>query len=319
MTHAEKVALLKSTYGMSAEAQLNRSQFIASRAEVINPVLYEESTIRQIFRPETLAPGASLMYEIPHEDVECAWLMPQIGAIPSVQMEAKEVSVPVFEIAGGVEYQWNVARDGNVVRMESATRKLMESIKEQEEEAGWALIRAHAAALPASQIVRAFNDEGDNSASVPAADRKLNTYTFSELITVADELGIGGRMVTDIYATPRRLADIRNAINSANLPEDLREDAWRMNTRQAQSGVETNISGGIRLHPVYNRNLIDNDTAYAFTQKDGYFYGAMPIVEEIETWENPISQLERKTGMFANERIGLAVLDDKGLIAINFK
>ncbi len=57
---------------------------------------------------------------------------------------------------------------------------------------------------------------------------------------------------------------------------------------------------------------------YAFTQKDGFFYGVMPVREKLMTRDNPIACLEWKIGIIGRERLGFGVLDDKGLIEVTF-
>ncbi|MEM8875300.1 MAG: hypothetical protein AAGD32_13720 [Planctomycetota bacterium] len=304
LTDTQKQELFRST----AESLEARQAYAASRAEVLNPLLTHESTIRSIFAPETVAAGDAIRYDIPFDDIECAWVMPQIGAVPSVQFEMKEVYVNTFGIDGGVEYQIDVAKDARFAVGELATTLLMNNFVRQEELAGWNLIKAHAAVLTADQIVVALDDNG-----ATAGDQKLNIHTISEVITKADELGVGGRRVTDIYCSPRRFADLRNNVLHASLPDDMKMQAWGARREAGNEFVPE-----IRFHKVYNSALVDDDTAYAFTQKDGFRYGVMPIRDTLVTYDNPVSILERKIGIIGWERLGLGILDDKGLMKIDF-
>lgn len=293
-----------------------RADFAASRATVINPLLNEQSTVRYIFYPEKLLPGATCTFDIPFEDVECTWVMPNIGAIPTIQVEGAELHVDTFGLDGGVEYQKDIAVDGRFQVAQLATTLLKNRFIRQEEMAGWSLIKAHAALLFSGQKLQAFQDDG--TAGTPsgttgtAGTGKMNIYTLNEVITLADQIGIGGRVVRDLYLSPRRYGDLRNQVTLSQLPFDMRTKLYSNGENAKAADPE------IRIHKVYNRKLVTDDKGYAFTQKDGFRYGVMPIREELNTRDNPIAVLEWKIGIIGRERVGFGVLDDKGLIEITF-
>lgn len=304
MTHEEKVAWFKKT----ADDLRVRAEFAQSRAFVIEPQLAVQSTVRQIFKVETVEAGNSIHYDIPFDDVDCVFLMPQIGGIPTVQLETREMTVDTFGMDGGVEYQEDIARDGRVPIADRAAQMLRNKFIALEELCGWALIKTHAAALTSSQKLQAFTDAG---AQTPGSG-KFNTYTLNEALTMADEFGIGGRRITDVYLSPRRFNDFRNAISLGTaLPDSIKE-------RFYNDGSGPAAFNGIRFHKVYNTSLVSNSKAYAFTQRDGYTYGVMPIRQKLVTRDNPIAMLERKIGTLAYQRVGFGVLDSKGLIEITF-
>ncbi len=284
------------------------TDYAVSRAEVILPLLDEQSTVRAIFTPERLAPGATPVYDVPFEDVDCVFMMPQIGAVPFVQVEGAQLHVSTFGLHGGVEWQIDVAADGRFQVGERATRMLLNKFIAQEELAGWSLIKAHAAALPAAQQIQALQNDGTDGG---AGTGKMNIHTLNEVITTADELGEGSRRVADIYITPRRFNDLRAQLTVSALPESIREQLWA-------NGQGNSSPADIRIHKVYNTNLVADDKGYAFTQRDGVTYGVMPIRDELSTGPNPIAALEHKIGVMGRERLGFGVLDDKGLIEITF-
>lgn len=304
MTFEQRVEMFRAT----ATDHQARAEFAASRATVINPLLDEQSTIRAIFMPEVLTPGADARYDIPFEDVECTLVMPNIGGIPSVQLEGSELHVDTFGIDGGVEYQMDVARDGRFQVAQLATRLLANRFIRQEEMCGWALIKSHAAVLPATQKLQAFTDAGAQT----NGQGKMNVYTLNELITMGDMIGIGGRVIKDIYVSPRRYGDLRSQVTNQNLPFDMRSRLYG-NGQNAEAPTPE-----IRIHRVYNKNLVGDTKGYAFTQKDGFTYGVMPIREKLMTRDNPIAILEWKIGTIGRERCGFGVLDDKGLIELTF-
>ena len=190
-----------------------------------------------------------------------------------------------------------------------ATRLLANRFIRQEELAGWSLVKTHAAVLPTTQKLQAFADDGTTQT---AGQGKLNIFTLNELITLADQIGIGGRVVRDIYVSPRRYNDLRSQVTLQSLPFDMRSKLYGDGENAKSATPE------IRIHKVYNPNLVTNNKAYAFTQKDGYFYGVMPIREKLFTRDNPIAILEWKIGIIGRMREGFGVLDDKGLVEITF-
>lgn len=289
LTFEEKVAMFKAI----AESPQSRSDYAASRAQVILPLLETQSTIRAIFNPEILPAGAQATYDIPFDDVNCAWVMPQIGGIPQIQVEGTEIYVSTFGIDAAVQWQMDVAKQGRFQVGERATNLLKNKIIEQEELAGWSLIKAHAAVLGDDQKVNANNG--------------LTVDTFNDIVTTGDLLR---RKVTDIYVSPKRFADMRKWVTATDLSNGLKDKAF-----EAAGLIEV---WGVRIHRVYDSKLVSDNKGYAFGQRDGYTYGVMPIRQTLQTFDNPIAIMEWKIGIMARENVGFAVLDEKGLIEVTF-
>ena len=289
LTFEEKVAMFKAI----AESPQSRSDYAASRAQVILPLLETQSTIRAIFTPETLPPGAQATYDIPFDDVNCAWVMPQIGGIPQIQVEGTEIYVSTFGIDAAVQWQMDVAKQGRFQVGERATNLLKNKIIEQEELAGWSLIKAHAAVLGDDQKVNASNG--------------LTVDTFNDIVTTGDLLR---RKVTDISVSPKRFADMRKWVTATDLSNTIKDKAF-----EAAGLIEV---WGVRIHRVYDGKLVSDNKGYAFGQRDGYTYGVMPIRQTLQTFDNPIAIMEWKIGIMARENVGFAVLDEKGLIEVTF-
>ena len=289
LTFEEQVAMFKAI----AESPQSRSDYAASRAQVILPLLETQSTIRAIFTPEILPPGAQATYDIPFDDVNCAWVMPQIGGIPQIQVEGTEIYVSTFGIDAAVQWQMDVAKQGRFQVGERATNLLKNKIIEQEELAGWSLIKAHAAVLGDDQKVNASNG--------------LTVDTFNDIVTTGDLLR---RKVTDIYVSPKRFADMRKWVTATDLSNTIKDKAF-----EAAGLIEV---WGVRIHRVYDGKLVSDNKGYAFGQRDGYTYGVMPIRQTLQTFDNPIAIMEWKIGIMARENVGFAVLDEKGLIEVTF-
>lgn len=290
LTYNKKVELFKALASSSA----SRQDYALSRAEVILPLIEQQSTIRSIFRPEILPPGAQSSYDIPFDDVECAWVMPKIGGIPQIQVEGTEIYVSTFGIDAAVQWQMDVAKQGRFQVGERATQLLKNKIIQQEELAGWSLIKAHAATLGDEQIVEYTGG--------------MDVECFNQIVTAGDVLR---RTVTDIYVSPRRFGDMRKWVTANNLSDNMKDQAY------SQMGF-MNVFG-VNIHKVYDGRLVGDNEAYAFGQRDGFTYGVMPIRENLQTFDNPIAILEWKIGILAKENVGFGVLDDKALIKVEFE
>ena len=186
LTFDQKVKLFKAT----SNSPKAREEYAKSRARVINPLIDEQSTIRAIFRPERLPPSAQAMYDIPFDDINCCWTMPQIGGIPQIQVEGTEIYVTTFGLDAAVQYQMDVAEQGRFSVGELATQLLKNKVIAQEELAGWGLILSHAAVLPATQQVSAT---------------ALNLAAFNDIVTKGDILR---RQIGDMYVSPLRYSDL---------------------------------------------------------------------------------------------------------------
>lgn len=288
LTFDEKVKLFQAT----ASSPKAREEYAQSRAKVILPLLDTQSTIRAIFQKEVIPAGAEARYDIPFDDINCCWTMPQIGGIPQIQVEGAEIYVTTFGLDAAVQYQMDVAEQGRFAVGERATALLKNKVIEQEELAGWTLIKAHAAVLDSTQQVAATT---------------LDVDAFNSIVTKADVLR---RQVTDLYVSPTRFSDLRDWVTTANLSESLKDKSF-------------NAAGladiwGVRVHKVYDSDLVANNKGYAFGSREGFTYGVMPIRKELQTFDNPIAVMEWKVGIMARELIGFGVLDELGLIECTF-
>ena len=288
LTFDQKVKLFKAT----AASPKAREEYAKSRARVINPLIDEQSTVRNIFQPERLPAGAQAMYDIPFDDITCCWTMPQIGGIPQVQVEGTEIYVTTFGLDAAVQYQMDVAEQGRFRVGELATQLLKNKVIEQEELAGWGLILAHAAVLGADQQVAAT---------------ALDVDAFNDIVTKGDVLR---RQISDLYVSPLRYGDLRSWVTTTAYSDSLKDRAFG-------TGGLSNV-WDVNVHKVYNTDLVANNKAYAFGSREGYTYGVMPIRKELQTFDNPIAIMEWKIGIMARELVGFGILDEKGLIEVTF-
>ena len=299
-------------------------RYAQSRAEIINPRVYEKSYARQIFEPIPLETGETLRYDITAEDVQCVWAMPKIGEVPTAQIEVGELHVPVQGLNGGIEVRMDDLRDGRLDVSQIATRSLENSFIRQEELMAWSLIHSHAAQLPASQRLQARAADGTEGT---AGSGVFNYDTLIDLMTTAQSLGVGGRRVRHVFISPTRQADLMRISKEGNLPERIQEQFLGLgqvgnvgNTDPNSDHLKTSpMTGGIQFHTVYNPRLVPDDKAYIIcTNDDHQRYGVLPQRSDIETYHDPRSLVKWMAGIIGRERLGMAIVDDKGLIELTF-
>lgn len=288
LTFEQKVNLFKAT----AANPKARAEYAKSRATIILPLLDAESHIRNIFTVENLPLGAESRYDIPFDDINCAWVMPKIGGIPQIQVEGAEIYVSTFEIDAAIQYQMRIAEQGRFQVGERSTRLLKNKVIELEELAGFTLIHNHAAVLPAGQ---------------KCASAKLDLACFNDLVTKGDVLR---RKITNMFISPVRYSNLREWVVNTAYSENLKNQAFNL------SGM-SNV-WDVNINKVYDQRLVANNKGYAFGERDGFTYGVMPIRRNLETYDNPIAIMEWKIGIMAREELGFGVLDDKALIEITF-
>jgi len=289
LTTAEKRELFRST----ASDPMLRAEFAAGRAEVILPLLDEQSTVRRIFTVEELAPGAQANYKLPFDDCEVAMTMPQVGQLPVVMFEGGEITVATFNIAARVRWQMQVAQEGRFQVAQRATQWFKNRLIAQEELCGWTMIKAHAAQIT--------NTDQQISAS------GLDLECFNDILTAGEVLE---RSITDLYISPRRYSDVRRWVQAENTSDTLRDQVF------SNKGLAR--VWDVNMIRVRKPTLVSDSKGYAFGQREGYTYGMMPIRENLVTYDDPTAILEFQTGFFGRENLGFAVLDDKALVELTF-
>lgn len=289
----------------------HRAEWIATRAEVIDDLLYQYSDIRSVFSVENFGTN-NIVYDIPFEDVEVVFMMPQIGGVPTVQVEGSTMSVSTFDVMGGIEVQDRLVQDGNFQALERATNHLLQHHIKMESYVCWALIASIAATLDSAQKLQAWTGN-DTSATQTAGSGKFNVKTYNKLTTATDVIGQGGRRMTDIFLTASRRGDFLDAITEGTLlPDELKQQLY------SNGRGNNTLDSGIRLHTVYDTNLVPNNKAYVFTEKEGVKFGVMPFRHALETVPNTMSQTEWKIGLKSRVNFGVASLDPLGMIEVTF-
>jgi hypothetical protein len=268
-----------------------RKKFTETWAALINEILPTESSVRSIFTVEPLAPGAVPVYPVDVQPLG-AWVMPKFGSVPMNIVEVEEITVPTFELVGSAYYKIRDAEQGRINLVDKTMTRLMESMVEQEEDAGWSIIRAAAVARGAL-TGSGVDPSGSDLLSKIAVDA-----CFAEMESER------GYNVTDIYLSSRRLADIRG---------------WTQLTIDPVTQREIFVNAG--LPSIYGATLhilhtLDDDEVYFFDLTPEKF-GYMPIRKELVTYEDPTAIKELRVGVIAYEEVGFTALDNKCVVKLD--
>src|SRR3990167_739323 len=109
VSREEKVKMLKAIASVDAEGIAARAAYCKSRAMVILPLIPYQSTVRSIFTPEVLEPGAQAYYPISFDYTEVATYLPRLGGNVARLLEGDELYIPTFNIEASVRYNMDIA------------------------------------------------------------------------------------------------------------------------------------------------------------------------------------------------------------------
>jgi hypothetical protein len=265
----------------------NRVAHAASFGELILLELPAEASVRSIFTVDPLPKGAVPLYTIDIDTIS-AWILPKMGQHPINLVTAEEVTIPTFEVTGDVTYKLQMVRDGRFNIADRARQRLMDSIVDQEEDAGWTLLRAGCGV--ANTVANTGGDTG--------LTKKLIS---SALALIEDNRGYTG---TDLYVSSNKAADIRD---------------WEYTKVDPTTMREIFVDGG--LGSIWNINIhvvhfLADTEAYLFDTRSDKL-GFMPIREELKTFDDPTAIKKYRVGVIAYEEIGFGVLDTQCIVKLD--
>ena len=271
-------------FRQSVASEEDRNAYAESWAELILVKLPAEATVRNIYTIERLPAGASPVYTLDFDYVN-AWVLPKMGSHPINLLQTEEVTIPTFEVAGHVSYKLQLARDGRFQVADQARRRLKDSIVDLEETQGWTVLKAAVTA--------------GNTFDLTATEDGLSLGVINQGFKVMEARR--GYKITDIYASPNKVADIRT---------------WTVTTisDEVQTRVFDNKGlgsiWGANIHTVYG---LDDDEVYFIDGREGLL-GYMPIREDLKTFDDPTAIKSFRVGIIAYEHIGFGVLDPDRIV-----
>lgn len=284
ISRAEQMALMKAV-ASDPEA---RKKYASSRAEVLLPLIDVQSTARSIFKTEVLAAGAQANYPISFDYTELASYLPKLGGNVTRITEGDEIYIPTFGIEAAARYSMDVAEQGRLDIASEQMNLLKNRIIAKEEYAAWRLIKATLSGVNANQTVYCSG-----------TTENFHSFSKKAINSLAVQLDLQRRQLTDVYVSPRSLADIREWSNQ-------QVDFLTQREIFQAGGLPNDSIWNFKLHKVYDSTLVGNDSAWGF---DTRTFGKMPILKELETFEDPTAILQWQIGVLGRERVGFGVTD----------
>ncbi len=288
----EQIELLKAV----ASDPVARAEYAKSRAEVLLPLIPVQSTARQIFRTEKLAPGAQAYYPINFDYTEVASFLPKMGGVVTKVVEGDEIYIPTFGIEAAVRWSMDIAEQGRIGIAGQMNDLLKNRIIAKEEYAAWRTIKGTLSGLNTNQTIYCSGNatSGENFHSF--SKKALNALTV--------QMDIQRRALTHVFASPASLGDVR---------------MWSNNQIDFTTQREIFVNGGLpgneiwntQLVKVYDSSLVDNTEAWGFDVRS---LGVMPIQKELETYEDPVAILQWQVGIMARERVGFGITDSWAMV-----
>ncbi len=288
----ELVELLKSV----ASDDSARKMYAETRAEVLLPLVDAQSTVRQIFTPETLAAGAQSNYPVSFDYTEFAGYLPKFGGAFTQVVEGDELFIPTFGIEGGGRYSIDIARDGRLDLANQVMRQIANKITEKEETAGWATIKG---------AMSGFN----SAQTVWCSGTSENFHSFSKkaIIAMMVQMDVQRRSLNQAYLSPRSLGDVLSWSDSS-------VDFMTQRDILVNGGLPGQGLWGIKFNKVYNSNIIADSEVWGF---DTRTFGKMPIRQGLTTYEDPTAILDWQVGVIARELVGFGVTDSWAVVKAN--
>lgn len=279
LTYEEKIELFKST----ANDEGARRALAASFSLPLLKSVDEQSIVRRLFAVDVLPPGAPATYPMDFPDIE-AWVMPGRGQVPQNIISGAELNIPTFEIATSAEWKMQYARDGRFNVAERAMLKVRDAIVREEENAGWATIKA--AVLQDHDV-----EPEDNYLSKSALNELFKTMQSNR-----------GYNVDVICVNAVRAGDIRGW-GWKDIDDTTRREVFK------NAGM-----GSIWGAQIVIVDRLGNDEVYGI---DTDKMGIMPIREEIQTFDDPSSVAKLRVKVVAFEEVGFAVVDPKAIVKLD--
>jgi len=282
MSRREKEDMFRKTIASVESREANAASF----GQLILEQLPSEATVRSIFTVDVLPPGANTLYTIDIGQIN-AWVLPKMGEHPINLVSAEEVTIPTFEVTGDVTYKIQFARDGRFNVADKARARLKDSIVDQEESAGWTLLRS--AVTAGNTVPEPGGDPGLTKALISKGLAKMRSHR--------------GYQAVDLYVSVNRASDIRD---------------WEYTKIDPTTMRQIFVEGG--LGSIWNMNItefyfLEDDEAYIFDSRDDKL-GYMPIRDELRTYDDPTAIKKYRVGIIAYEEIGFGVLDPDCIVKL---
>lgn len=341
LTSEERARLNKAMQACASADKVEREAaqqaFAAELASPIRKAVFDESTVEGIFERDVLAPGATPNYPLDfvkpgEEENFVAFTLPKTGRIPDRHVEGDELWVPTFRVANAISWDIRYMRQARWDVVSRALEVYRAGYVRKNNSDGWRTILA--AANDRGMIVTASGSApftGNVSMATPPTTGVFTKELLARAQTAMTR-GAGGNgnagKLTDVYLSMEAVEDIRA------WGVDQVDDYTRKEILNASREQLLRIYGVV-LHPMtefgegqeYQTYLTSTLGASQPTYTSEFAVGldlstmdafVQPVVQELETFEDPHLYREQRMGVYGHLEHGYAVLDARRAMLLAF-
>lgn len=252
-----------------------------------------------------------------------AFTIPNHGRIPGRHVESDYITIPIYDIGNGIEWNMKYARD-----------------------ARWDIVR-RAIEIMRMGFVKKLNDDGWHTILAAAADRNIIVYDadasagqFTKRLVSLAKLTMrrngGGNststnrgLLTDLFVSPEAVEDMRSW-GVDQVDDTTRRQIWLADDGSLNNifsvniiaydefGVgqeyETYLETDLSVSPVSTGSDVELGVGLDLRAKDSF---VMPVKQEVQIFPDESMHRRRKMGYYGWAEQGFAVLDNRRCILIS--
>ena len=291
--------------------------------EVIQAPIYPGDIISDIFTVDFYGGDAFPMYPLhfvaPGTEAEyVAYAIPTHGAIPERKIEGDEVTLSTYRVANAINWNIKYSQMASINVLSEAMDTLRMGFTKRFNDDGW------------HTLLQAAKDRGLLIFDSAASNGQV-TLVLIGLMKLAMRRNAGGNSasvnrfrMTDLYLSPEGIEDIR-ALTPAVIGEEAKGRVLVSPDEVVRSIYEVNLidldefGQGQEYQKYYtdilsgSMNGSDNEIVVGIdlTHRSSY---VMPVKEEVSLFPDPQMHRRQEIGFYGWAEIGMAVLDNRGLL-----
>jgi hypothetical protein len=308
LSQDDKIDLFKAMAREDEIGERLRVAYGAVQGPLLLPVIRQESQIRRIYK-EQFTGGEQVEFPIRSKRIRAGWYGADGANTPMRQATQSNIYIHTFRIDGGCRWPLKQLRTGNYNLVEELQNDMIDTIVYKEDLAGWTLAKAALTYGDIESIATLTTSNSDITDNKQGTSLSVNV--LAEMITVADEKPEGGRMLTDLFITPRRYGDLRKWVTTdlQDLADGTRGELFNAGQAIGEKGV-----WDIAIHKVRDAQFVDNTKAWGFAKG----FGIMAVGENWHTTNDPTAIMKWEMGLIGKEEIGMGIVDVEGAVVYSF-
>jgi len=311
--------------------------FAATLAVPLRKAIFDAATTDGIFERDILAPGATPNYPLDFvkpgdEDQFVAFTLPKTGRIPERHVEGDELWVPTFRVGNAIDWDIRYMRMARFDVVARALEVYKEGFVRKNNSDAWRTILA--AAKDRGMIVAASGSApftGSLSAVSPVAPGEFTKELISRARTAMTR-GAGGNgnagALTDVFLSVEAMEDVRSW-SATEVDDFTRREIIQASDKNLAKVYGVNLHhmtefGEGQEYQLYVTNTLGGTLPAStlewavgldLSTQDSF---VEPVVQDLETFEDPNLYRSQKMGVFGWLEHGFAVLDSRRVLMMAF-